>query len=58
MICFHKWGKWSELVSAYSGVFQYRICEKCGKVEKKRRGCNNDFNLAIWNKNKQENQND
>lgn len=50
MLCFHKYTTWSELVGAYAGVFQYRHCTKCGKLQKRRVGCNNDFNLLVWNK--------
>lgn len=33
MICFHKWGKWSESFQAYRGDnHQARNCEKCGKT--------------------------
>ena len=54
MFCFHKFGKWSELVNAHSGVYQYRVCEKCGVIEKSKRGWNNDFNLLMWNKKEEE----
>jgi hypothetical protein len=46
--CFHDWGKWSDLVNAYSAVFQFRQCKKCGKSIKRRSGCSNDHNLAVW----------
>lgn len=52
MFHFHKYTQWSKLVGAYSGVFQYRYCTTCGKLQKRRVGCNNDFNLEIWNKEK------
>lgn len=45
MICFHKWGKWSDPRETIMGndndvgfyaVAQIRICEKCGVAQYKR----------------------
>lgn len=48
-ICWHKYGKWSKLVPAYEGIFQYAICAKCGKCIKRKSGNRNSHNLAVWN---------
>ena len=30
---FHKWSKWSLVVNGYVGKSQWRICERCGRVQ-------------------------
>lgn len=54
--CRHDWPKWSKIVLAYSGPFQYRSCIKCNKVAKRVvSSCSNDVNLCVWNTDKSTN---
>ena len=35
IFCLHKWNKWSELVDAYNGMYQFKVCSKCGSIRKR-----------------------
>ena len=36
MEIFHKWGKWSEVITAYTGsLHQFAKCETCGKIKRR-----------------------
>ena len=51
--CSHDWPEWSQIVVAYSGVYQYRACNKCNKAVKRRVSfCSNDVNISAWNTDK------
>lgn len=52
--CSHDWPKWSPIVNAYSGAYQFRSCNKCNKVVSREVSCTNDVNLAVWNTDKQD----
>lgn len=35
--CWHKWGKWSEVIGSYGGsLHQVRKCEKCGNIKRRK----------------------
>lgn len=48
--CWHDWPKWSRIVNAYDGPYQFRACVKCNKVSR-RAVCDNSngVNLNAWN---------
>lgn len=45
----HKWSEWSKMVSAYSGVYQFKFCKCCNKISQRKAANNIDVNLNIWN---------
>ena len=51
ILCWHKWSKWSEIVSCNDRPYQFASCDKCNKII--RRGVcltNNGVNPSLWNK--------
>lgn len=46
---FHKFTVWSQLVSTYHGVFQFRYCKCCNKITSREFGNNIKVNLVAWN---------
>ena len=50
--CFHNWTKWSQLISTYSHVKQFRYCTKCNQESSRKSRIHNqsiDYNLNSWN---------
>jgi len=57
--CKHDWTAWSQLVSTYHGVNQFKYCKKCNIVKKLyyhsvKGAYGNDYNLLLWKNPKSE----
>jgi len=51
----HKWSAWSEMIPAYSGIYQFKFCKCCNKIQKIHAGNGIDVNLSLWNHNHENN---
>jgi len=48
--CLHDWSAWSEIVNTYTAPYQFRYCNKCNLIKRKRQSLtNNEVDLAVWN---------
>jgi len=50
ILCWHKWSKWSGIVSCYTAPYQFASCEKCNKIIQRRVSLTgNEVNTSLWN---------
>lgn len=49
--CIHDWAKWSSMIKTYSGIRQFRKCNKCNKVISKYVDSVNNTNIGGRNTN-------
>lgn len=47
-LCFHDWGKWSEAERCYESPYQFRACNKCNKIIRRRVALTSDTFNYDW----------